>query len=249
MIASRTHRLPTILRFIPSKSQIRCKVFVPTIPTNDDEFVGKDLRKLSNKHFINYKAHHRARSMARQHQVIPEVVRDFSICANLVVEYGPGRWDMVYRGNILDENQVANVPKVTFPMDGLRLKNDDPLWTLLLMDADASHGQGQQLHWLMNNIPSGDKVQDGNTIVPFTPGVPPIADGLHRYVFLLLLQKQGHQNITAENLEVPFCAEAFMMRNVLQPCGISFYRTQIEQSATVKDTNFTEERKSRYAGL
>merc|ERR1712216_269352 len=153
----------------------RTKIIIPEVPTSDDEFVGKDLRKLTNRQFISYKAHRRTRTMARHHNIFHDVLPEVPTNINLKVEYGESRWDMVYRGNLMEQQQVASPPRVSFPTDGLKVSSET-LWTLLMVDAGADSELGGQLvphklHWLMTNISGGAGELKGDTIVDYTAPV------------------------------------------------------------------------------
>ena len=80
-------------------------------------------------------------------QYVLRFAGDFALKVNLKVDYGPSRLDMVYRGNYLEEEVVANEPTVSFPTDGLRLKQGTEKWSLLLIDADRHQG-GAKVHWM-----------------------------------------------------------------------------------------------------
>lgn len=189
--------------------------------------------------------------MARFYEVFPDVLPDFQINVNLLVEFGPGRWDMVYRGNFLSKDQVEAVPRVTFPMDGLNKKGADQLWTLALVDSGNPESQGaeQRLHWLMTNIEAGDRVSEGNCVVPYETGYPTKADGAHKYIFALLRQNGPlHPDIP----NTPFSLASFMAEKQLTAYGLAFYQAECDYSdSEVVEAAEQEEgsRQSKYSEL
>ena len=93
---------------------------------DDDELLGKDVRQLSNRAYVAKKYHRmvhitstlcaidrriaQTRTLASHYRVFPDVLPAFPISVNLRVEFGPGRWDVVYRGNELTQEQACCAP-------------------------------------------------------------------------------------------------------------------------------------------
>lgn len=213
---------------------------------DDDESVGADVRKLSNRAYVAQKFHRRARTTANLYGVFPDVLPEFPISVNLRVEFGPGRWDVVYRGNHLTQEQVASAPKVSFPMDFSRTKKKaEHLWTLVLLNADADGSR--KVHWMLANIPSGDRVFAGDCVVPYTTGYPD-TPGAHCFVFALLRQTAGKVDVTVPS---DFNLSSFAASHRLQPEGLVFYQAENEHALppVVDSSNVTEDKPSRYTAL
>jgi len=206
---------------------------------DDDELLGKDVRQLSNRAYVAKKYHRMTRTLASHYRVFPDVLPAFPISVNLRVEFGPGRWDVVYRGNELTQEQVASAPKVSFPMDKL---GADHLWTLVLLNADGS----KKVHWMLANIPSGDQVEAGDCIVPYTTAYPD-TPGAQIFVFALLRQTAGRVDITVPD---DFHLGSFAASHRLQPQGLAFYQAKNDLAITpIESSNAEEKTPSRYTAL
>jgi phosphatidylethanolamine-binding protein (PEBP) family uncharacterized protein len=64
---------------------------------------------------------------------------------------------------------------------------EDTLYTLLMYDPDAP--AGNHLHWIVINIP-GSNINHGNTLLEYMGPAPPKGSGTHKYIFLLLEQRE-----------------------------------------------------------
>jgi len=131
-------------------------------------------------HTSKYKLLHDA---LKKHEVIPDVVDDFTPQVDLKVAFPKGA---VQNGNVFSASDLHYVePDVTWNAD----KN--AFYTLVKVDPDApsrqSHINREWRHWLVCNIPGAD-LSKGEVITPYMGPKPPKDSGLHRYVFMLYKQ-------------------------------------------------------------
>lgn len=79
------------------------------------------------------------------------------------------------------------------PLVGLDRANVNGIYTFLMLDADAPSPfypvARCVVHWMVVNIIEAD-IGRGSTVVPYKPPDPITTTGPHRYVFLLLKQKE-----------------------------------------------------------
>lgn len=61
------------------------------------------------------------------------------------------------------------------------------LYTLILYDPDAP--SGNHLHWVVVNI-QGNNINSGNTLLEYMGPAPPKGSGTHKYIFLLIEQRE-----------------------------------------------------------
>ena len=85
------------------------------------------------------------------------------------------------------------------------------------------------MHWLVVDIPSGGKLQDGNEKMKFAPSGPPQGSGKHRYIFLAFGQKSKIGGKRASNATVRkgFKIKQYASDNGLgDPKFVNFYYTE-----------------------
>jgi len=133
-------------------------------------------------HISKFKPLHDA---LKKHQVIGDVVDDFTPSVDLQVSFPKGT---VKDGNIFTASDLHYVePDVKWsPAD----KNT--FYTLVKVDPDApsreNHYNREWRHWLVVNIPGSD-ISKGEVLAPYAGPHPSKGSGLHRYVFLLYKQQ------------------------------------------------------------
>ncbi|XP_004922749.1 protein D2 [Bombyx mori] len=115
-------------------------------------------------------------------QVVPDVIPK-APAALLQVKYPSGV--EVEEGNELTPTQVKDEPSVKWDAE------PGQYYTLAMVDPDVPSRKlpiNRELqHWLVGNI-QGNEVCSGETLSQYLGAAPPIATGLHRYVFLLYKQ-------------------------------------------------------------
>jgi len=77
-----------------------------------------------------------------------------------------------------------------------------------------------------SNIAGGDTVAAADTVVPYSTPFPQHADGIHRYVFLLLHQSAGSIDVTGAEVTQPFELAAFCEKHSLVGHGMAFHRAE-----------------------
>ena len=87
------------------------------------------------------------------------------------------------------------------------------------------------MHWLVVDIPNGQKLKDGTEKMKFSPSGPPPDTGPHRYVFLLFCQKSriGGKRTSTTKERKGFKIHQFAKDNGLEdPKFVNFFRTEAE---------------------
>lgn len=161
-------------------------------------------------------------------QVVPDVI-DSKPAASIRIKYLSGA--EVLQGNVLTPTQVKDLPKVTFDA------KSDQLYTLLMVDPDAPSRVKptfrEILHFAISNIPGGD-LSKGETMAEYIGSGPPKGTGLHRYVFLVFLQKgklESSMKIpkTSRAGRTNFSARAFAKKhNLGEPIAANFYQAEFD---------------------
>jgi hypothetical protein len=236
--------------FVPSSIRHGTVISVE-LPHSEDQFITKDLRSMTNAHFLAFDAHKRIVKMAKFWGVFPGVVPEFPALVNLVVSFGPSRFDTVYRGNSLSVEQVQHPPEVVFPLDKTprTLISENMSFTLLLVDAGPAADEvprPHEIHWLVANIPGND-ISQGETMIDYKPAYP-VNGGNHRFVFVLM-QQVGPLSASSVNVN-NFHTRSFISENNMKPCGLSFYQAGqevIEQVVT--NSKIKQKYQSPYCGL
>jgi phosphatidylethanolamine-binding protein (PEBP) family uncharacterized protein len=118
--------------------------------------------------------------------------------------------------NLRPRGNTLTAPNVSYT------SQDNDMYTLVIWDPDAPNPSF--LHWLVINIPE-DQVQNGETIVDYTPPTPP--SGTHRY-FVGLYRQPMTLNLGEISDRAGFSIEAFIKKYGLQESGVKMIRVQHE---------------------
>eukprot|EP00003_Mantamonas_plastica_P010213 TRINITY_DN1962_c0_g1_i2.p1 TRINITY_DN1962_c0_g1~~TRINITY_DN1962_c0_g1_i2.p1 ORF type:complete len:333 (-),score=98.38 TRINITY_DN1962_c0_g1_i2:18-1016(-) len=177
---------------------------------------------LNNEDFVTYGHSKRTKTAAVYHEIFPDVVQqEFTPNVNLIVKYSEQDDGVVHRGNILSVDQLDSQPEVEFtPL------SEDDFYAMLLVSADPlarSFSNTHQLVWSVTNI-KGNQINNGNTLVPYTPVSTQSGTGLHRFVFILSKQLNGEVTDVTVNPD-EFDTTAFLQQNGMEPQGLAFFQT------------------------
>ncbi|KAK8775578.1 hypothetical protein V5799_031084 [Amblyomma americanum] len=120
-----------------------------------------------------------------------ELVADLSLpgAPNATLEVTYAGDLKVTLGNTLTPQQASTAPTVSLnvPVDC-----EGP-YALLMVDPDATSRKNpvfrSWMHWMVLNINSTEKLQEGDAALPYNGPAPPKGSGLHRYVFLVYCQR------------------------------------------------------------
>jgi phosphatidylethanolamine-binding protein (PEBP) family uncharacterized protein len=109
----------------------------------------------------------------------------------------------------------------------------DSHYTLLMVGPDEPSREYPtergRVFWAVANISAESaSVDDGDTLVDYEPPMPLRNAGEHRYVFLLVAQKNGAIDVDALNdaFDGPFSTRTFIERHNLKPRGLSFFQSE-----------------------
>lgn len=97
----------------------------------------------------------------------------------------------ITNGEFITPKRSKTKPRVEYQ------SSPESLYTLILHDPDAP--AGNHLHWVTINIP-GNNIDSGNKLLEYSGPVPPKGSGIHRYIFLLLQQKERNYPRTLERI-------------------------------------------------
>ena len=112
-------------------------------------------------------------------------------------------------GQSIDLETVANDEKLLIKATDIESSG---FYALVAVDPDAPSRLNPKfrswLHWLKLNIPAADLMSgiatnDGDSFVRYNPPNPPKGSGPHRYVFILLHQKEKIDENAVKNAERP----------------------------------------------
>jgi phosphatidylethanolamine-binding protein (PEBP) family uncharacterized protein len=121
--------------------------------------------------------------------------------SNIDIKYN----DKTVKNNIfLTPAETQIEPKISY-------NSNNDLYTFLMHDPDSIHGD--YCHWLIINIP-GNKLNNGDTILPYKGPSPPPKTGIHRYIFELY--KQNNRLEPLETVE-----RNISMNDIKNKIGIS----------------------------
>jgi len=124
----------------------------------------------------------------KEHGVVPDVIDTWP--PNVAkVEYSSS--NHVNLGNVLTVSSTQGQPKLFFPT------TTNQLFTVMLVDPDALSRQTHEfrnfVHYLSVNVAGSGSdhidLHKGHNVVPYMGPAPPPKSGLHRYVFLVYLQR------------------------------------------------------------
>ena len=87
----------------------------------------------------------------------------------------------IINGQFISPQNSQSKPIVNY------LACSNTLYTLIMHDPDAP--SGNHLHWIVINIP-GNNINDGNTLLQYIGPSPPNGSGTHKYIFLLVEQRE-----------------------------------------------------------
>jgi phosphatidylethanolamine-binding protein (PEBP) family uncharacterized protein len=87
----------------------------------------------------------------------------------------------IINGEFISPQNSQFKPKIDYQAD---VNN---LYTLIMHDPDAP--AGNHLHWVVINIPGND-INKGTTLLEYTGPAPPKGSGTHKYIFLLIEQRE-----------------------------------------------------------
>lgn len=80
------------------------------------------------------------------------------------------------------------------------------------------------------NIP-GAEVERGQVISDYLPAAPPRHSGIHRYIYVLLHQKNGKVDVKMDSFEDRYInIHDFMNTHSLVPKGLSFFQAQYSET-------------------
>jgi len=191
-----------------------------------------DPRKLFATEWADDNVRGRIRSMQKYHKIAPDVLeRPFLPITNFSVSFGE---ELAQRGNILSPKITIDKPTIKY--DG------NKIFTLIMTDPDSPAyyypSQKEFLHWLVVNIP-GNEIEKGNTVVDYIGAIPAQNSGKHRYIILLLEQKEGNLQFAGQMIPSTsiqgrpgFKTAEFIKKNALKPCGISFFQAEWDDGVT-----------------
>lgn len=120
-----------------------------------------------------------------------------------------------------------------YPPTAVSYPGSAKLHTLLLLDAD----QGNQLHWLVTNIP-GVKVHQGQIISAYAGPNPGQATGLHRYLIVVMEQESG---LIHEELVQSYKSESSCETLQKSVPSLDAFRASLNLSQPIAANYFTEE--------
>jgi len=87
----------------------------------------------------------------------------------------------ITNGEFISPQNSQNKPIINYQT------TPNTLYTLIMHDPDAP--AGNHLHWVVINVPGND-INNGNTLLEYMGPAPPKDSGTHKYVFLLLEQRE-----------------------------------------------------------
>ncbi|KAA8909026.1 phosphatidylethanolamine-binding protein [Sphaerosporella brunnea] len=141
------------------------------------------------------------RESLKHHEIIPDVIDDFTPTALLSVEY-PASNVQVSLGNTISPSDAQEVPKIRITPD----EHDDAVFTVVMTDPDAPSREDPKwsefCHWIVTGLkpdtasasdPSTPRSVDtskGHELIGYMGPAPPPKTGKHRYV--ILLYKDGN---------------------------------------------------------
>jgi phosphatidylethanolamine-binding protein (PEBP) family uncharacterized protein len=124
-------------------------------------------------------------------------------------------------GNIIESNLTIEKPIFNYSFE------NNTFYTLIMFDPDAptqAHPiNSPWLHWLVGNI---TKDSLGDTLVPYSYASPPKGTGYHKYIFLLLKQKNKiNFYLVNENNSIrkKFPVNDFIEKYDLIPIAINYF--------------------------
>ncbi|KAI9195424.1 hypothetical protein LWI28_014725 [Acer negundo] len=160
-------------------------------------------------------------------KVVGDVVDYFNPSVKVIITYNSMK--QVYNGHELFPSVVTHKPKVEVQGGDLR-----SFFTLVMTDPDVPGPSDpylrEHLHWIVTDIPGTTDDTFGKEVVSYEMPRPNI--GIHRFVFLLFIQKRRQ----AVN-NIPSSRDRFNTRNFAEqnelglPVAAVFFNAQRETAA------------------